>query len=150
METRVMLSFAIEPLKYHPEALSLTPVLNGALLSELALSFEREHGFEPAGGYGGLVPGWFSYGPLERYFLGESEDEYFANGCYLLGCGDCGEVGCWPLRGRIRNKGNIVIWDSFSQPHRPLRDYSDFGPFLFEVEPYRTTVLDAAAHFRSR
>ena len=115
METRVTLSFAIEPLKYHPEELSLTPVLNGTPLSELTLSFEREHAFEPAGGYGGLVPGWFSYGPLERYFLGESADEYFAKGCYLLGCGDCGEVGCWPLQGRIRAKGDIVIWDSFSQ-----------------------------------
>jgi hypothetical protein len=149
METRVTLSFAIKPLKHHPEQLSLTPVLNGTLLSELALSFEREHGFEPAGGYGGLVPGWFSYGPLERYFLGESDDEYFANGCYLLGCGDCGEVGCWPLRGHIKGNDNIVIWDSFSQPHRPLRNYSEFGPFLFDVESYRTTVLDAATQFRS-
>lgn len=146
METSVTLSFAIEPLKYHPEELSLTPVLSGAPLTELVLSFEREHGFEPAGGYGGLVPNWFSYGSLERYFLGESDDECFANGCYLLGCGDCGEVGCWPLRGRIRRKGNVVIWDSLSQPHRPLRDYSNFGPFLFDLEPYRTAVLEAAAH----
>lgn len=148
METSVTLSSAIEPLKYHPEELSLAPVLSGTPLTELALSFEREHAFEPAGGYGGLVPNWFSYGPLDRYFLGESDDEYFAKGCYLLGCGDCGEVGCWPLRGRIGRKGNIVIWDSFSQPHRLLRDYSDFGPFLFDLELYRTAVLDAAAHFR--
>jgi hypothetical protein len=148
METRVTLSFAIEPLKYHPEELSLTPVLNGTPLSELALLFEREHGFEPAGGYGGLVPNWFSYGSLERYFFGESDDEYFANGCYLLGCGDCGEVGCWPLQGRISKEGNAVIWDSFIQPHRPLRAYSDFGPFFFDLEPYSAAVRDAAGHFK--
>lgn len=149
METSVTLSFAIQPLRYHPEELSLTPVLSGTALTELALSFEREHSFEPVGGYGGLVPNWFPYGPLDRYFLGESDDKDFAEGCYLLGCGDCGEVGCWPLRGRIGRRGNKVIWDSFSQPHRPLRDYSDFGPFLFDLEPYRTAVLDAADHFRS-
>jgi len=150
METSVTLSFAIDPLGYYPEELSLTPVLNGTPLTELVLAFERERGFEPAGGYGGIVPNWFSYGSLERYFLGESNDEYFAKGCYLLGCGDCGEVGCWPLRGRIRKEGNVVIWDSFSQPHRPLRDYSDFGPFFYDLEPYRAAVLDAAVHFRER
>jgi len=32
METSVTLSFAIEPLKYHPEELSLTPVLSGTPL----------------------------------------------------------------------------------------------------------------------
>jgi hypothetical protein len=86
---------------------------------------------------------------LAGHSLLHSDDEYFAKGHYLLGCGDCGELGCWPLQGRIGRKGNIVIWDSFSQPHRPLRDYSNFGPFLFDLEPYRTAVLDAAAHFRS-
>jgi hypothetical protein len=149
MRTRVTLSFAIEPLKYHPEELSLAPVLDGTALADLALSFEKERGFEPAGGYGGLVPGWFSYGSLECYFLGESEDEFFAKGCYLLGCGDCGEVGCWPLRGRIHRKDDIIIWDSFGQPHRPLRDYSDFGPFLFDLEAYRAAVLHAVARFKS-
>ena len=125
------------------------PVLNGTPLSELASSFERERCFDPVGGYGGLVPAWFSYGPLEPYFLDESGDEHFANGCYLLVCGDCGEVGCWPLQGHIRKQGNIVIWDCFKQPHRPLRDYSDFGPFLFELKPYRAAVLAAANHFLS-
>ena len=149
METRVALSFAIEPLEHHPEVLSLTPVLDGTLLANLALSFEQEHGFEPAGGYGGLVPSWFSYGSLERYFLGESEEEFFAKGCYLLGCGDCGEVGCWPLRGRIHKMHDLIVWHSFSQPHRPLRDYSDFGPFLFDAEPYRAAVVNSATHFRS-
>src|ERR1035438_5522687 len=95
MEKGVTLSFAIEPLKYHPEELSLTPLLSGTPLTELVLSFEREHSFEPAGGYAGL-PNWSSYGPLERYFMGESDDEFFAKGCYLLEC-NCGIVGCWPL-----------------------------------------------------
>jgi hypothetical protein len=145
MEKGVTLSFAIEPLKYHPEELSLTPLLSGTPLTELVLSFEREHSFEPAGGYAGL-PNWSSYGPLERYFMGESDDEFFAKGCYLLEC-NCGIVGCWPLLAHIEAKGNLVIWDSFRQPHRPLRDYSEFGPFVFELEPYRTAVLDAAIHF---
>jgi hypothetical protein len=149
MEKLFTLSFAVEPLKYHPEERSLTPVLSGTPLTEMALAFERELGFEPAGGYAGLVPDGFSYGSLERYFMGESDDEYFANGHYFLEC-QCGIVGCWPLRGHIRAMGSLVVWDSFSQPHRPLRDYSDFGPFLFESGPYRTAVHDAAARFANK
>jgi hypothetical protein len=72
-------------------------------LPEMIASFEREHHFEPAGGYGGLIPEWFKYGPLDRYFLGDFDrDSYFArmDRVYLLGC-QCGEVGCWPLIARI-------------------------------------------------
>ena len=137
MEMRVELSFSIQPLNYHPEVLSLAPVLSGTPLAELISLFETDRGFEPAGGYS-----------LERYFMGEIEDDYLVDGCYLLGCGDCGEVGCWPLRGRVRKTGDLMIWDSFTQPHRPQRDYSDFGPFVFDVEPYRSAVFEAAARFK--
>lgn len=147
METRVEIAFSLEPLQHHREVLCLTPILGGTPLTELVLSFEQDRGFEPAGRYGGLVPDFFNYGSLEQYFMGKSVNEYFKDRCYLLGCGDCGEVGCWPLWGRIKKTGNLIVWDSFSQEHRPLRDYSDFGPFIFELEPYRKRVLDVAAHF---
>ena len=76
-------------------------------------------------GYGGLIPEWFKYGALDKYFLGELEnDSYFAgvNRVYLLGCGDRGDVGCWPLKARVRAEGESVVWDSFEQPHRKGRD----------------------------
>ena len=79
---------------------------------------------------------------LDKYFLGAFEtDSYFArlNRVYLLGC-QCGEVGCWPLIARIRAERESVVWDCFEQPHRKERDYSGFGPFVFDTEQYREAV----------
>ena len=42
--------------------------MNGASLTDVVSAFEREHQFEPGGGYGGLIQQWFEYGPLDRYF----------------------------------------------------------------------------------
>jgi hypothetical protein len=77
------------------------------------------------------------------YFLGEIDDGYWkqTGGVYVLGC-ECGEVGCWPLQCCIRSEGDVVIWDSFQQPHRAARDYSAFGPFVFDGQQYRAAVRD--------
>jgi hypothetical protein len=61
------------------------------------------------------------------------------NRVYLLGC-QCGEVGCWPLLARIRAEDESVVWDSFEQPNRKDRNYSGFGPFVFDAEQYREAV----------
>jgi len=134
------LSFAIVPFE---GADTIAPVVDGVSLAEIVSTFEREHGFDPVGGYGGLIPEWFKYGPLDKYFLGEfGSDSYFGKmgRIYLLGCGDCGEVGCWPLLARVRVTPAEVLWDSFEQPHRRLRDYSQLGPFRFSIEQYRKAV----------
>ena len=140
MEKKAQLSFKVQPFE---GALSITPVVDGTPLPEIVAAFEREQHFEPAGGYGGLIPEWFKYGALDKYFLGDLEnDSYFAgmNRVYLLGCGDCGEVGCWPLKARVRAEGESVVWDCFEQPHRKGRDYSRFGPFVFDAEQYREAL----------
>ena len=119
------------------------PMVNGTLLTEIVAAFERGQRFEPAGGYGGLIPEWFNYGDLERYFLGDFENNsYFGRmkRIYLLAC-QCGEVGCWPLIARVRTEDDFVIWDSFEQPHRKERDYSGFGPFVFNVSQYREALM---------
>ena len=116
--------------------------MDGVPLPELVATFERERRFEPVGGYGGLIPEYFKYGDLDRYFLGDFEEgSYFArlNRVYLLGC-QCGEVGCWPLIARVKAEGQSVVWDSFEQPHRRDRDYSAFGPFVFDEKQYRQAV----------
>jgi hypothetical protein len=139
MERKARVSFIIQPFE---DTLAVTPVVDGIPLSEMIAAFEREQHFEPAGGYGGLIPEWFKYGPLERYFLGDfDKDSYFApmDRVYLLGC-HCGEVGCWPLMARIRANDESVTWDSFQQPHRKERDYTGFGSLVFDVEQYRETV----------
>jgi hypothetical protein len=137
MGEKAQLSFKVQPFE---GALSITPVVDGTPLSEIVEAFERERHFEPAGGYGGLIPEWFNYGALDKYFLGEHEnDSYFhrVNRVYLLGCGECGDAGCWPLEARVRAEEKSVVWDSFEQPHRKGRDYSGFGPFVFDAEQYR-------------
>jgi hypothetical protein len=144
MGKNVQLSFSIQPFE---GALAVIAILNGAPLIELVQKFESEKGFKPAGGYGGLIPEWFKYGPLDRYFLGEvGPHSYFGRmGCiYLLGC-SCGEVGCWPLAARVKAGPETVVWDSFQQPRRPDRDYSDFGPFVFKLHEYQQAAVDLQA-----
>ena len=126
----------------HPQVLAVTPSANGIPLSALVTKFEEANNYEPAGGYGGIIPRWFDYGPLEEYFLGEyGQDSYWAKlgTAYILGC-ECGEVGCWPLECRIHVEGDDVVWDNFSQPHRKARDYSNFGPFVFDGAQYRDAL----------
>jgi hypothetical protein len=121
----------------------ITPRVDGVMLTTLAERFERSHGLtDPAGGYGGLIPEYFRYGPLDRYFLGKSDTPYFANTpgrIYVLGC-ECGEVGCWPLSCVIDASGSAITWQSFEQPHRPERAYSSFGPFVFDREQYEEAL----------
>ncbi len=139
MDKQARISFTVQPFE---GATAVIPVVDGTPLSEMISAFEREQHFEPAGGYGGLIPEWFKYGALDRYFLGEFEkDSYFARlgRVYVLGC-QCGEVGCWPLLARISVGDASVTWDSFQQPHHKERDYSGFGPIVFDTQQYREAV----------
>jgi len=141
------LSFAILPLGDGDETPSIVPVLDGIQLTAMIEDFERSHGYEPLGGYAGLVPTAYKYGPLDLYFMGETNKEnYDKTGYYLLGC-SCGEVGCWPLTARISRIDNQVVWDQFCQPHRPTRDYSSFGPFTFDLNQYHRVVTELALKF---
>jgi hypothetical protein len=82
MESILVLSFAIQPLDDHDETLSIVPVLDDIPLTRMIVDFERSHGFEPAGGYAGLVPTAFNYGPLDVYFMGETDRENFERAGY--------------------------------------------------------------------
>lgn len=142
-----LLSFRIEPLA---GAQSLLPLVDGASLADLVSSFEAKHDYGPTGSYRGFIPSYFSYGPLEPYFLGAAASDYWADigGIYLLGC-KCGEVGCWPLVARVTVSGEDVMWSDFAQPHRPARDYTEFGPFVFDKVHYLAAVRAVAAKFDS-
>jgi hypothetical protein len=131
----------------HPRVLTITPCVNEVSLTQLISEFEKAQSYEPAGGYSGIVPKWFDYGPLEKYFLGQySRNSYWAElgAEYILGC-ECDEVGCWPLQCRIRIEGDDVVWDQFRQPHRDARDYSHFGPFVFGGAQYRDALTKLIA-----
>jgi hypothetical protein len=135
-----------------PESVAaVSASVDGEPLSGLIERFEAGHGYSPAGGYGGLVPDYFDFGDLVAYFLGQGVRQYPAPGrAYLLGCGDCGEVGCWPLEASIMLDEHTVTWSSFAQPHRQERDYSEFGPFVFDRAQYARAVREAREMLPSR
>lgn len=146
------ISFRIEPFgSFDPPVLEFRPIIDDVPLDELAEAFERDQGFDVAGGYGGLVPDFYEYGPFDRYLFGDFDaDSHWSRlgAIWLLGC-DCGEAGCWPLEARVRADGDEVVWERFRQPHRPQRDYSGFGPFRFALADYRAAVQEVCRRFEA-
>ncbi len=124
------------------------PFVDGVALSGLAATYEREHSYEPAGGYGGLVPDHFNFGDLSRYLIGDHQHQSPRRGhLWLLGC-QCGEVGCWPLEATITATSEAVTWTAFRQPHRPERTYEGLGPFTFERGQYDAAIAEALEALR--
>ncbi|MFI9596715.1 hypothetical protein [Nonomuraea sp. NPDC052265] len=116
-------------------ALVIVPRIDGTPLTELIDRFEITAGMQPAGdAYGGLIPRYFRFGLMQDHFLGRSTNAMGPK-TPILGC-ECGEWGCWPLMARIAATADLVIWDSFEQPHRTTRDYTAFGPFQFDRDQY--------------
>jgi hypothetical protein len=114
----------------------VTPVIDGRPLDDMIEDFENNNGFnDPAGGYGGIIPSFFRFGPLDLHFLGTSPHRATEE-TIVLGC-QCGEVGCWPLECEIKVDGDLVTWRGFRQPYRTERDYSQFGPFVFALGQYQ-------------
>ena len=119
------------------------PEVNGVALLEAVSAFETSRGRTPAGGYGGLVPDHVDLGDLTAYLLGRESPQWPRPGrLWLLGC-ECGEVGCWPLDARVDAGADLVVWTDFRQPYRPDRDYTGFGPFVFDREQYDAAVAAA-------
>ena len=118
------------------------PCIDGSSLDELVTIFETENGYtDPAGGYGGLTPQFYQFGVLRSYFFGRGDSPVSStsNPIAVLAC-ECGEVGCWPLSCRVDSNQKTVEWTDFSQPFRESRDYSGFGPFLFEKRQYENAL----------
>lgn len=125
--------------------LAVTPIINGQPLTELVGDFEARRRYKPTGGYYGLVIGAERLGDLTRYYLGQDNGVWpTPSNVWLLGC-VCGEPGCWPLRARIVVETGTIAWTDFAQPHRDERDYTGFGPFVFEQKQYEETVRRAVA-----
>jgi hypothetical protein len=150
MRKIAVISFSLEPLTdYRPPVYAVMPKIDGTTLLDLIAIFERERHMDPAGGYGGIIPQFYNYGPLDRYLMGQTTSESAwadGGGVFVLGC-DCGEVGCWPLVCRVKLQGETVVWDEFKQPYRPQWDYSQFGPFVFDAAQYQTAVQELQAQY---
>lgn len=121
----------------------IVPFIDDRDLAELVSEFEETHGYQPAGGYDGIVPANYRFGPLLPYYLGGSDR---GREIFLLGC-SCGELGCWPLDGRVDVRRDTVVWSAFRQPHRPDRTYDGFGPFTFDRRQYEAAAANVAAVF---
>ncbi len=120
----------------HHGDMEVVPCVDGKRLTELIAEFEAAKGYDdPAGGYAGLLPASFS-GLVDRNFLPAEPDEDDA-----LGCG-CGHADCWPLLATITETGDGIRWSDFRQPHRPKRDYSDFGPLVFDRDAYVEAITE--------
>jgi hypothetical protein len=128
-------------------ALAVTPYVDGVRLPDLVKIFERESGFPVVGGYAGLVIDGFNYGPMNDYFFGHAKSDYWKElgGIYLLGCGECGDVGCWPLVCVVDQQGSDIVWSKFRQQHRAEWDYAGFGPFVFSQANYLSALEKLAA-----
>lgn len=149
MTARDVLTFKIQPFEGHEDVRCFIPVVNGSLLTELANDFEKARAFEPAGGYGGLIPEFFRYGRLDDYFIpADGTEAHDHRERYVLGCA-CGEVGCWPLMAMIELKIDAIVLNTFRQPFRADRDYSEFGPFMFDFDQYRNAVNRLTLEFPS-
>lgn len=140
--------------EFEPERSSppheVMPIVDGISLRDRVATFETAMGFEPSGGYSGLVWEHFKWGPATGYFdpkRADPNEKYWRVGpdrIWLLAC-DCGEPGCWPLGVHVEYLDGAVKWSEFNQPHRPKWSYADFGPFLFDVRQYREAVDGLAA-----
>jgi hypothetical protein len=140
--TRSTVRFEIDRLDERVgDARQVVPVLDGRSLVEIVDELETRRGYEPAGGYAGLVPGFFSVGDLKRYYLAKQEPWTGSTPVAVLGC-ECGELGCWPLHARIVVTDDEVTWRDFQQPHRAQRDYSGLGPFTFDRGDYERAVQE--------
>ncbi|WP_158842969.1 hypothetical protein [Saccharothrix deserti] len=122
----------------------VVPRVDGVPLTELIDRFEANAGMQPSGdAYGGLIPQYFRFGPMEDHFHGRPTNAMGPK-TPLLGC-ECGEWGCWPLMARVSVTPDLVTWDSFEQPHRTTRDYSGFGPFRFGRQQYDDALRELSS-----
>jgi hypothetical protein len=133
--------------QYHPDWGSwegIIPVVDDISFLKLVDDFESSKGWDAAGAYAGIDPAFTDAKRWIRSLLGDGHPEYEGMECtWLLGCG-CSVAGCWPFEARVMVEADIVTWKLFRQPFRPERDYSGFGPFVFDRREYEAAIQELA------
>lgn len=107
------------------------------LLKIYELPFAKKEGFENiAGGYDGI-----SAETLLIHLTNPNEFDIDENGkVSILEC-ECGCDGCWPMKTKIIELKDKIIWTDFEQPNRTIGshnfwDYTNFGQFTFDKNNY--------------
>jgi len=122
----------------------VVPMVDGEPLTARIHRFERATGMETRDiSYGGLIPASYRFGSASVHYFAGSESVVADGKSPVLGC-ECGEWGCWPLLARVVVDQDAVTWTDFEQPHRRDRDYSGFGPFVFDRRAYEEAVAAIA------
>ena len=134
-------AFEVRPVEDGRSLHQVCPQVNGTDLRVLVEEYEEAMGWDPAGGYGGLIPSIYDHGPIRSHYLGEAERDgkRLPGPTALLGC-LCGEWGCWPLLADIDATPDEVTWANFTQPHRKERVYEGLGPFVFDRRQYEDAL----------
>ncbi len=133
--------------------------INGASMIDLVRAIEAPFAHAEghpkiAGQYSGLSAS--SHLPPSRHFWGEFESGVSRDKVQLFGCGDCGEIACWPLLARITLTPTQVIWSDFEQPHRndpeetAVWRYDEFGPFVFDRVEYEAALSRTSVEYAKR
>lgn len=91
---------------FEDSAHELVPIIESSSLVDLVEQFEAGPGFDPSGGYAGLVLEHYRLGDLGLYLTGQQQPWPGAR-VPLLGC-ECGEWGCWPLLATVKIAAGIV------------------------------------------
>ena len=66
---------------------------------------------------------------------------------YILGC-PCGNTECWPIRVKIRQKDNTIIWEDFWNYHRDW-DWSELH-FCFDMAQYNEEIAKLKEQMRQQ
>ena len=123
---------------------TIVPQIDGIALTKIVGEFEVKAGFtDPAGGYDGIIPAMFNVADLTSYFLGKSGAKLWGGGkrIAVLGC-SCAEPGCWPFVCSVDVQLSKVQWLEFQQPHRPRRNYTSLGPYVFDRSDYDKAISE--------
>ncbi len=120
---------------------SVTIQINGKDIIEILKDYEmpfakREGSKNIAGAYSGLSPD-----VLLKYLTNPEAYDVDEHGrVAILEC-ECGSESCWPMKTKINEAGDKIIWSDFEQPHRSkdrsdFWDYTNFGQFEFDKTAY--------------
>lgn len=119
---------------------SVTILVNGQDIIDLLKAYElpfakKEGSGSIAGGYDGLSPV-----TLLKHLTNPAE--FDENGkVSILEC-ECGCDGCWPMKIKIIELVDKIVWTDFEQPYRTIDshnfwDYATFGQFSFDIQNYQ-------------
>lgn len=120
---------------------SVTIQINGKDIIELLKTYElplakRDGSENIAGCYSGLTPD-----ELHRHLTKPADHDLDDEGrVSILEC-ECGCDGCWPMKMKVTETDDKIIWSDFEQPHRSkdssqFWDYTNFGQFTFDKAEY--------------